>query len=294
MQPVPVDNIYKLKCIYVNTENGVPDINLVKQEIDGAIATGSTVLFMFHKVENTNDGLAISTQHFKEIVDYIDARKDRIDVPTISEWYYAYTGTSRPAAAKPAAAAAVTVTGVKAFADMPVAVGTTISAITLPAQVEATLSDGSTRMLDIVWNTDTYSDQAPGAYTLTGTLVPAEGVTNPGDIKASIRIVAEQPVLGITGIETVADITVVQGTTFSAITLPAKVKVTLSDGTERMLDVNWDPGAYNEQTPGTYTLTGTLILIEGITNTTDIKAAVRVIVEQQAAPDAKETVQETR
>ncbi len=97
IEPTPVSNIYKLKCIAVGRDT---DLNkYVMFEIDRAIETGSTLFFMFHRVEDepeADDGgenygqIAVSTDNFQRIVDYIDSLRDQIDVVTISEWYEAY------------------------------------------------------------------------------------------------------------------------------------------------------------------------------------------------------------
>lgn len=59
---------------YDSSGNVIPnkkDLNLAKKEIDRAIATGSTIIFMIYKVENSNDPLAVSTNDFKELVEYV-------------------------------------------------------------------------------------------------------------------------------------------------------------------------------------------------------------------------------
>lgn len=90
IQPVPVENIYKLKCIPVGRN---VSIDLVKSEIDKAVETGASIMFMFHKVEDSPSiDFEISTESFKELVDYINdyVKAGKTEVQTISQWYDGY------------------------------------------------------------------------------------------------------------------------------------------------------------------------------------------------------------
>ena len=86
-------------------------------------------------------------------------------------------------------------------------------------------------------------------------------------------------------IQSVADLeakTVAYGTAFEALALPSSVDVTLADGSTKSVEVQWQQGDYNPNAAGTYTLTGTLALPEGITNPNDLTASIQVTVEEQA------------
>lgn len=102
IQPVPVPDLYKLKCIAVGRDT---DFNLVKKQIDGAVSSGSSLFFMFHRVEPIpeppvsvpddpeNPGIiAVSTANLQMLVDYISEYVDqkKAEVVTISEWYNNY------------------------------------------------------------------------------------------------------------------------------------------------------------------------------------------------------------
>lgn len=90
IQSVPVENIYKLKCIPVG--RNVP-MDLIKNEIDKAVETGGTIMFMFHKVEdNPSIDFEVSTEAFKDLVDYINeyVKLGKTEVQTISQWYDGY------------------------------------------------------------------------------------------------------------------------------------------------------------------------------------------------------------
>lgn len=97
-QPTPVTNIYKLKTVAVGRDT---DMARVFREVDQAVATGSSLFFMLHRVEVTpepDDGganygqIAVSTQNLRALVDYVDqyVKQGALDVVTISQWYDAY------------------------------------------------------------------------------------------------------------------------------------------------------------------------------------------------------------
>jgi peptidoglycan/xylan/chitin deacetylase (PgdA/CDA1 family) len=90
IQSVPVENIYKLKCIPVGRN---VSMDLIKHEIDKAVETGGTIMFMFHKVEdNPSIDFEVSTEDFKDLVDYINeyVKVGKTEVQTISQWYDGY------------------------------------------------------------------------------------------------------------------------------------------------------------------------------------------------------------
>lgn len=102
-QPTPVPDLYKLKCINVSRDT---DMAFIEAEIDRAIATGSSIFFMFHRVEPVPEddtvraddgdyygGLAVSTAKLTSLVDYIYTnytQTNKVDVTTISQWYDTY------------------------------------------------------------------------------------------------------------------------------------------------------------------------------------------------------------
>ncbi len=366
LQSVPVDNMYKLKCISLDTTlTRDAAMAVLRSEIDRAVETGTTLIFMLHKVEDSADPLAITTAEFRSIVDYVDARRSNINVLTFSEWYNAYVdaavtavtplqdiecdvGTDAGSVGLPSqveirlgdtrtafvpvtwdtsgydatkagtypitgmlqlpygianssgltanvnvilkdtsAPAARNITTIAAIDLITVDAGTTLSAIALPAQVQVTLDDASTEMLNVSWNPDGYNGETPGTYTLTGEIVLPEGITNDNDIKAQIQITVCDPAPAARNITTIAAIdliTVDAGTTLSAIALPAQVQVTLDDASTEMLNVNWNMDGYNSEVPGTYTLMGTLQLPEGITNSSNLTVTVNVTVMDTPAP----------
>jgi peptidoglycan/xylan/chitin deacetylase (PgdA/CDA1 family) len=264
VEPNPVDNMYKLKCIYLDT------LDTVRHEIQSAIRTGSTVIFMIHQVNNTGGDLAMSTSDFKAIVDYLDAQGDSIDVMTMSEWYNAYIGAPN---------LQINVTRVDALPNMNVAYGTTLGAIALPTQVGIALSDDRSATVGVTWDTSTYNPNVPGPQILTGALALPGGLRNPSALTASLRItVGQQPVRTITRVATLAAINVAYGTTIGAITLPNSITVTLSDSTTTSTGITWNTSTYHPAPAGTYTLTGTLTTSAGITNPSNLTASISITV----------------
>lgn len=97
IQPTPVYNMYKLKTVFISRDTTIADI---KTQIDKAVETGSSLFFMFHRVEdnpiytneNEYNALAVSSENFRQIVEYVSQleKQGKLDVNTISEWYNAY------------------------------------------------------------------------------------------------------------------------------------------------------------------------------------------------------------
>ncbi|MDR3593934.1 IPT/TIG domain-containing protein [Clostridium sp.] len=85
----------------------------------------------------------------------------------------------------------------------------------------------------------------------------------------------------VDSVNSLDNITVSNGTDESDIGLPATVDVELSNGATTSAAVTWDNGspAYDGNTAGTYTFTGTLVLPDGVTNPNNYTASVRVIVQ---------------
>jgi hypothetical protein len=211
---------------------------------------------------------------------------------------YAFTGTlalpngvTNPTNVKAAvdivvapAAQAITVTSAAYIADIHVANGTLWTATGLPTTVNVTLSDTSTSNVNVQWDggTPAYDGSTAGTYAFTGTLALPNGVTNPNNVKAAVNVVVAPAAQAniVTNASVIADIPVANGTLLAAAGLPATFKVTLSDTSTPNVNVQWDGGtpAYDGSTAGTYAFTGTLALPNGVTNPTNVKAALNVVV----------------
>ncbi|CUU46160.1 N-acetylmuramoyl-L-alanine amidase family protein [Clostridium beijerinckii] len=84
----------------------------------------------------------------------------------------------------------------------------------------------------------------------------------------------------VESISSPSDVNVTKGTSRSDIGLPDTVDVGLSDNTTTSAAVVWNDGnpAYDGDTLGTYTFTGTITLSEGVINPNNLEASVNVIV----------------
>ena len=173
------------------------------------------------------------------------------------------------------------ITFVELLAQQNVPFGTAKGDIVLPAAVEVTLDNNTTRTLSVVWSCDNYNGQKAGSYTFTGTLVLADGITNTRNFMAYVVVNVGEEETGthsITAVSPVAGRTVPVGTAQSGISLPETVEVTLDDNTKRNVSVVWSCDSYDGQTAGSYIFTGTLILPDGITNPNGLTASVVVTV----------------
>ncbi|MBC2579496.1 TIM-barrel domain-containing protein [Clostridium sp. DJ247] len=86
-------------------------------------------------------------------------------------------------------------------------------------------------------------------------------------------------------------ITVANGTKASSIGLPGTVKVTLDNGKEVAMDVQWDTSKYDGNTAGEYSLEGTLdTTVDGVEyqNNSNLKAEIKVKVQKKGEPTGSE------
>lgn len=177
-----------------------------------------------------------------------------------------------------------------------VAYGTAVSELNLPTEVEVTYTDGTTGTASVTWNTDSYDGNTAGDYTLEGILSFADNITNPKNLTASVKVTvakkAEEPkpepkkeIKSIVNAK-LDDISVKEGTLATALGLPGQVEVELKDGTTAMVDVDWDLSAYKSDVPGTYTLTGELVLGDEFENPDGLEVSVDVIVTKIKGDDS--------
>ncbi len=174
----------------------------------------------------------------------------------------------------------ITVTTVDSIADISVANGTPLSSVALPSTVGVTLSNSGTGSADVTWDggSPTYDGSTAGSYVFTGTLSDAsEGATIPSDLTATVTVKVGAPT--VTTVDSIADISVANGTPLSSVALPSTVGVTLSNSDTGSADVTWDGGSptYDGSTAGSYVFTGTLSdASEGATIPSDLTATVTV------------------
>jgi len=134
-------------------------------------------------------------------------------------------------------------------------------------------------------------DSGNYSINITGVTEDYEASVSPQSVKLVGREKSETFTITLSGgvvedkeiilVETLADINVDYGTEVNQISLPETVEVTLDDNSTTSLGVNWDTANYDGQTAGTYTLTGDLVLVEGIANTGGHTTTVDVIVAEE-------------
>lgn len=84
-QSMPVNNYYLLLSQSVNNSN----VAVVKDQIDNAVSTGSTIFLTIHNIKDTTGSYIISPSNFQLIVDYVSnyVQQGKLKVTTVSEWY---------------------------------------------------------------------------------------------------------------------------------------------------------------------------------------------------------------
>jgi hypothetical protein len=178
------------------------------------------------------------------------------------------------------------IVSVAAIDDIVVGLGTELADVDLPATVSVTLTDASTTDLAVVWNAGApvYNGDLFGEYVFTGTITLIAGITNTGNLTATVEVTVEAEIVEV---PTLADIKVNIGTELASIGLPATVEVVIAapaakDGAvTAVVAVTWDAGtpAYNA-TAGEFVFEGELVLVAGLLNPEDLFVTVKVIVAQ--------------
>jgi uncharacterized protein YjdB len=89
LETIPIEDYYRLKTINVNY-----GLAYVKEQIDEAVSTGSTIILMIHGINETAAQYVISTADFQAIVDYASqySNQGSLSVMTVGEWYSAVAG----------------------------------------------------------------------------------------------------------------------------------------------------------------------------------------------------------
>ncbi|MBU5311062.1 Ig-like domain-containing protein [Tissierella carlieri] len=98
-----------------------------------------------------------------------------------------------------------------------------------------------------------------------------------------------KPLPNIVSVATFDNIQVDYGTLIDDIVLPSTVAATLNDDTVVDLVVTWDTSSYDGEVTAIYTFGGTLELVEGVTNTNNVMASIKVVV-GEAPPEPEPEV----
>jgi len=87
----------------------------------------------------------------------------------------------------------------------------------------------------------------------------------------------------ITSVSSLNDINVPYGTPFASLALPETVEVTLDDTSTTTLQVIWAEGTYDGSVSGEYILEGAITLTPEISNSSNLKASIKITVEKNTA-----------
>ena len=118
------------------------------------------------------------------------------------------------------------------------------------------------------WQSSDY-DMAKATQTLVADLLLPEGISNDLDkqFKANISLKPTSLTRQVIKVEEAEPIKVLRGTPFNELQLNHSVETYLSNGDKVKLEVaQYSAKNYNPQKAGTYTIEGTLLLMDGITN----------------------------
>lgn len=164
----------------------------------------------------------------------------------------------------------------KAFADV------------APETVEVVLQGGEKRDVSVTWDPSGYQANKAGTYTIEGTLNLGDQVdiTNTNSLKAKMKVVV---VADVKSVQNVTAKTVAYGTEFEKLGLQEKVTVTIEGNGARELKVSWNKGSYQADKAGTYTIEGTLVLDDDLSNTQGLTVKVTVTVSEKPAASTSGT-----
>lgn len=164
----------------------------------------------------------------------------------------------------------------------------TVSGIASNPQVTAATTSGSSLYLTLDDNISYTDTSIKLSYAKTGTnnLVISGSAT---ELDNFTNMPIKNNVLRITNISTLSNITVSKGTELSGVMvqLPSTATLTLSNSTTTSAAVTWDGGTppYDGNISGTYIFGGTVATTDNVSNSSNLKASVTVIVAEADKPN---------
>ncbi|SHL25962.1 gliding motility-associated C-terminal domain-containing protein [Chitinophaga jiangningensis] len=169
-------------------------------------------------------------------------------------------------------------TAITAAADITVPLSSDPADITLPANLSATFSDGTTAMVPVSWTGSTDTETA-GTYHYQGIPVLDAVTDNRNNVLTSLRVVVKKRLVSV--VHSPAAINVAYNTAFQQIGLPTAIQVDFDNGSTAQVPVSWQAGSYNPALPQTYTLTGSLQTDVNTDNAAGETARLQVTVEKR-------------
>lgn len=167
----------------------------------------------------------------------------------------------------------IIIVGIKPYDTIQVSEGTEESALPIPSEALAYMSDGTEQIFDVAWGSweNGYNGNLFGEYIRYGNVISEE-------YNGSVSIVVKVgDYIYITD-----DVVETKSYPYNTdINIPTKSTVTLNDGTTRTLDVIFEDSVppFNKLVAGDYVFTGRFILDEDILNTYNYKHIMNVTIQ---------------
>lgn len=146
--------------------------------------------------------------------------------------------------------------------------------LSLTLNVPSTVPDGTYTLTTAIINPSTGNPDVKLAFNAPNT----NSRYQVGQVQINRTVITST----ISTVASINTITVAKGTALSSIGLPSTVNITLSNGLIVKAGVTWNCGTpiYNAMITGTYVFKGTIINPANVTNPSNLKASVNVIVKQ--------------
>lgn len=168
----------------------------------------------------------------------------------------------------------IVIVGIKPYDTIQVSEGTEESALPIPSEALAYMSDGTEQIFDVAWDRweNDFNGNLFGEYIKYGNVISEE-------YNGSVSIVVKVgEYIYITD-----DVVETKSYPYNTdINIPTKSTVTLNDGTTRTLDVIFEDSVppFNKLVAGDYVFTGRFILDEDILNTYNYKHIMNVTIQE--------------
>lgn len=167
---------------------GTVSNNGKSQSIIGSGSTPTNCYYLTDSASEANGATALDKEELIAAMLDIAASSDQIryvaDTKNINDGF--------PVLSWQVPDTALQIVSVAEPAGLSVAYGTAAEDLDLSGTVSVTLSDDSSVELEVSWDVSGYDKTAPGVQALTGTLKLTEGIENPENLTASIRITVEE------------------------------------------------------------------------------------------------------
>jgi len=168
----------------------------------------------------------------------------------------------------------VTVAGL----EVTIPFGTTFTDALLlfPKLAAITYDNGTSGTLKVNWAPGGFVSNESGEFNMEGTLELVEGIVNPEEVTADLKVIIGKHV--IRAAVNPASFDQVFGTPAADLMLPETVNVLFADGGNEDLGVDWDTSSFNGNLAGKYLIKGVFILSDEVENPNQIKPQIEITV----------------